>query len=79
MNNFFDSFNSPTGIEQAFDIYRLILLLLGAFFFGAITAAIQRGIKEQGWFGSGKKNRTKQTQEQIRALEDLANKANESK
>tara|TARA_Y100001968_G_C19433566_1_gene758367 strand:+ start:2454 stop:2636 length:183 start_codon:yes stop_codon:yes gene_type:complete len=29
---------------------------LGAFFFGALFAAVQRGIKEEGWFGGKKKD-----------------------
>ncbi|KGG16093.1 MULTISPECIES: hypothetical protein [unclassified Prochlorococcus] len=74
----FDPLNSIAGNGQSFDTYRLILLLIATFFFGAMSAAIQRGIKEQGWFDFKTPSRTRQTKEQIKNLEDIANKANDS-
>ena len=29
---------------------------VGAFFFGALFTAVRRGMKEEGWFGGGKKD-----------------------
>ena len=74
----FDPLNSVTGGGTSFGTVRLIMLMIGTFFFGALTAAVQRGIKEQGWFGFKKPNRTTQTKEQMNALEDIANNANDS-
>ena len=74
----FDPLNSVTGGEIRFDTLKLIMLMIGTFFFGALTAAIQRGIKEQGWFGFKKPSRTTQTKEQMQRLEDIANNANDS-
>tara|TARA_B100000131_G_scaffold305718_1_gene331990 strand:+ start:235 stop:459 length:225 start_codon:yes stop_codon:yes gene_type:complete len=56
-------------------IFQWIFLFGGIFFLGAMTAAIQRGINEQGWFGFEKLSRTRQTKEQIKLLENLASKA----
>ena len=72
-----DSLNSLTATGAGFDNVRLILLLIGTFFFGAMTAAIQRGIKQQGWFGFKKPSRTTQTKEQIKVLEEIAHNAND--
>ena len=72
-----DPLNSLAGNGASFDTVRLILLLIGTFFFGAMTAAIQRGIKQQGWFGFKKPSRTTQTKEQIKVLEEIANNAND--
>ncbi len=74
----FNPLNSVTGDGTSFDTARLIMLMIGTFFFGALTAAVQRGIKEQGWFGLKKTSRTTQTKEQIQRLEDIANNANDS-
>ncbi|AAP99664.1 MULTISPECIES: hypothetical protein [Prochlorococcus] len=74
----FDPLNSVTASGTSFDTVRLIMLMIGTFFFGALTAAVQRGIKEQGWFGFKKPSRTTQTKEQMQRLEDIANNANDS-
>ena len=74
----FDPLNSVTGSGTSFDTVRLIMLMIGTFFFGALTAAVQRGIKEQGWFGFKKPSRTSQTKEQMQRLEDIVNKATDS-
>ena len=74
----FDPLNSVTGAGTSFGILRLIMLMIGTFFFGALTAAVQRGIKEQGWFGFKKPSRTTQTKEQMQHLEDISNNANDS-
>ena len=74
----FDPLNSVAEGGTSFDTIRLIILMIGTFFFGALTAAIQRGIKEQGWFGFKKPSRTTQTKEQMQRLEDIANNANDS-
>ncbi len=71
-------FNSVTGGETSFDTVRLIIVMIGTFFLGALTASIQRGKKEQGWFNFKKPNRTKQTKEQMQYLENIANNANDS-
>ena len=73
-----DPLNSVAGGGTCFDTVRLIMLMIGTFFFGALTAAIQRGVKEQGWFGFKKPSRTTQTKEQMQRLEDIANNANDS-
>ncbi len=31
---------------------RILWLMIGAFFLGAISTAIRNGMKEQGWFGN---------------------------
>ena len=41
----------------------ILSLLVGTFFLGAMTAAIQRGIKYQGWFGFEMPSRTTQSEE----------------
>ncbi len=74
----FDPINSVAGSGKSFDTLTLFILAIGTFFFGAMTAAIQRGIKEQGWFGFKKPSRVTQTKEQIKTLEDIAKKANNS-
>ena len=74
----FDPLNSVAGSGTSFDTVRLIMLMIGTFFFGALTAAIQRGVKEQGWFGFKKPSRTPQTKEQMQRLEDTAKNANDS-
>ena len=74
----FDPLNSVTGGGTSFDTVRLIMLMIGTFFFGALTAAIQRGGKEQGWFAFKKPSRTTQTKEQMQRSEDIANNANDS-
>ncbi len=76
--NSLDPLNSIAGGRTSFDTVRLIMLMIGTFFFGALAAAIQRGIKEQGWFGFKKPSRTTQTKEQMQHLEDIANNANDS-
>ena len=76
-----DSFNPLNSVARSgtnFDTLRLIMLMFGAFFFGALTAAVHRGIKEQGWLGFKKPSRTTQTKEQMQRLEDIANNANDS-
>ena len=73
-----DPLNSVAGGVTSFDTVRLIMLMIGTFFFGALTAAIQRGIKEQGWFGFKKPSRTTQTKEYMQRLEDISNNANDS-
>ena len=73
-----DPLNSVAGGGTNFDTVRLIMLMIGTFFFGALTAAIQRGVKEQGWFGFKKPSRTTQTKEQMQHLENIANNANDS-
>ena len=74
----FDPLNSLAGGGTSFDTVSLIMLVIGTFFLGALTAAVQRGIKEQGWFGFKKPSRTTQTKEQMQRLEDIANNANDS-
>jgi len=39
------------------DTIKLIVFLIGTFFFGAMIAAIQRVIKEEGWFGFKRRSR----------------------
>ena len=73
----FDPLNLVTGGGTSFGTVRLIMLMIGTFFFGALTAAVQRGIKEQGWLVFKKPSRTTQTKEQMNVLEDIANNAND--
>ena len=74
----FDPLNSAIGGGTSFNTVRLIMLMIGTFFFGALTAAVQRGMKEQGWFGFKKPSRTTQTKEQMQRLDEIANNANDS-
>ncbi|MBK17050.1 MAG: lectin subunit alpha [Prochlorococcus sp. SP3034] len=41
---------------QAFSLFiiieRLIWIMIGAFFLGAISTGIRNGMKDQGWFGN---------------------------
>ena len=60
---------------QIVDNVKLIVLLIGTFFLGAMIAAIRTGIKEQDWLRFDKLIRTRQTNDQIKLLEDLASKA----
>ncbi len=63
--NFIDSFNTLDPLDplteiiksgQAFSpfilIERLLWLMIGAFFLGALSTGIRNGMKEQGWFGN---------------------------
>ena len=43
----FDSLNSVAGSGTSFDTVRLIMLMIGTFFFGALTAAIIDGSKNK--------------------------------
>ena len=54
------------------DTIKLIVFLIGTFFFGAMIAAIQRVIKEEGWFGFKRRSRIKEPKETIQALETIA-------
>ena len=74
----FDPLNSVTVGGKSFGTVRLIMLMIGTFFFGALTAAVQRGIKEHGWFGFKKPSRAIKSKEQMQRLEDIANNANDS-
>ena len=62
---FIDSFNTLDPLDplteivksgQAFSpfiiIERLLWLMIGAFFLGALSTGIRNGMKEQGWFGN---------------------------
>ena len=54
------------------DTIKLIVFLIGTFFFGAMIAAIQRVIKEEGWFGFRRRSRIRETKEKMQALETIA-------
>ena len=54
------------------DTIKLIVFLIGTFFFGAMVAAIQRVIKEEGWFGFKRRSRIREPKEKMQALETIA-------
>ena len=54
------------------DTIKLIIFLIGTFVFGAMIAAIQRVIKEEGWFGFKRHSRIREPKEKIQALETIA-------
>ena len=54
------------------DTIKLIVFLIGTFFFGAMIAAIQRVIKEEGWFGFKRRSRIREPTEKMQDLETIA-------
>ena len=54
------------------DTIKPIVFLIETFFFGAMIGAIQRVIKEEGWFGDQKAQSNKITQRKMQALETIA-------
>ena len=54
------------------DTIKLIVFLIGTFFFGAMIAAIQRVIKEEGWFGFKRRSRIREPKKKMQALETIA-------
>ena len=54
------------------DTIKLIIFLIGTFFFGAMISAIQRVTKEEGWFGFKRRSRIRKPKEKMQALETIA-------
>ena len=54
------------------DTIKLIVFLIGTFFFGAMITAIQRVIKEEGWFGFKRRSRIREPKEKMQALKTIA-------
>ena len=54
------------------DTIMLIVFLIRTFFFGAMIAAIQRVIKEEGWFGYKRRSRIREPKEKMQDLETIA-------
>ena len=69
------SLNLPNPVAEngaSLDTIKLIIFLIGTFVFGAMIAAIQRSIKEDGWFGFKKRSRIRQPKEKMQALKSIA-------
>ena len=60
-----DPLNSVAGGVTSFDTVRLIMLMIGTFFFGALTAAINEGSKNKD--GLVKKNKSNNTNQRTNA------------
>ena len=73
-----DPLNSVAGGGTSIDTVRLIMLMIGTFFFCALTATINEGSKNKDGLVLKSHSRTTQTKEQMQRLEDIANNANDS-
>ena len=54
------------------DTIKLIIFLIGTFFFGTMISATQRVIKEEGWFKFKRRSRIREPKEKMQALGTIA-------